>query len=160
MKIFSSPRRRVRLLAAIFGLGFGFGCTAPLLAQTLPFSGRWEMEEPTPLHAPAPYAVLSVKGDRLAWSASKKAAPTCIQHFEVKPEKPGTVYTDGRGTRFVAGSPGSIPTYLLKLGSTTCPGIEEEIRIRYPLVYDVGHIEIIEYVKGKPVSSRRFSRLK
>jgi hypothetical protein len=154
MKIFSSPRRRVRLLAVMFGLG----CATPLLAQTVPFSGRWQLENPT--QAQAPYAVLSVKGERLAWSAANKRAPTCVQQFEVKQEKPGTVYTDGRGTRFVAGAPGSIPTYLLKLGSTTCPGIEEEVRIRYPLVYDTAHIEIIEYVKGKPVSSRRFSRLK
>jgi len=154
MNIFSSPRGRVRLLAIAFGLGWA----APLLAQTLAFSGRWLLEHPT--QAQAPYAVLSVKGDSLAWSAAKKKAPTCVQQFEVKPEKPGTVYTDGRGTRFVAGAPGSIPTYLLKLGASTCPGIEEEVRIRYPLVYDTAHIEIIEYVKGKPVSSRRFSRLK
>jgi hypothetical protein len=158
MKISTSPRRRVRRLATILGLC----CAAPVLAQTLPqtlpFSGRWQLENPT--QAQAPYAVLSVKGDRLAWSAAKKAPPTCVQQFEVKQEKPGTVYTDGRGTRFVAGAPGSIPTYLLKLGTTTCPGIEEEVRIRYPLIYDIAHIEIIEYVKGKPVSSRRFSRLK
>jgi hypothetical protein len=154
MKILSSPRRQVRLLATVLGLG----CAAPVLAQTLPFSGRWQLENPTP--AQAPYAVLSVKGGSLAWSAAGKRAPACVQQFEVKTEKPGTVYTDGRGTRFVAGAPGSIPTYLLKLGSTTCPGIEEEVRIRYPLVYDTAHIEIIEYVKGKPVSSRRFSRLK
>jgi hypothetical protein len=158
MKIFSSPQRRVRLFATIFGLGFGFGCTAPLLAQTLPFSGRWQLDNPT--QAQALYAVLSVKGESLAWSAANKRAPTCVQQFEVKQEKPGTVYTDGRGTKFVAGAPGSIPTYLLKLVSTTCPGIEEEVRIRYPLVYDIAHIEIIEYVKGKPVSSRRFSRMK
>jgi hypothetical protein len=150
--------RRVRLLAMVIGLGLGLSFTAPLSAQTLPFSGRWLLEHPTQVQEP--YAVLSVKGNSLAWSAANKRAPTCVQQFEVKPEKPGTVYTDGRGTRFVAGAPGSIPAYLLKLGASTCPGIEEEVRIRYPLVYDTRHIEIIEYVKGKPVSSRRFSRLK
>jgi hypothetical protein len=156
MKISSSPVRRVRLLAMVIGLGLGLSFTAPLSAQTLPFSGRWLLEHPA--QAQEPYAVLSVKGNSLAWSAANKRAPTCVQQFEVKPEKPGTVYTDGRGTRFVAGAPGSIPTYLLKLVAGTCPGIEEEVRIRYPLVYDTTHIEIIEYVKGKPVSSRRFSK--
>jgi hypothetical protein len=156
MKISSNPVCRVRLLAMVIGLGLGLSFTAPLLAQTLPFSGRWLLEHPA--QAQEPYAVLSVKGNSLAWSAANKRAPTCVQQFEVKPEKPGTVYTDGRGTRFVAGAPGSIPTYLLKLGAGTCPGIEEEVRIRYPLVYDTRHIEIIEYVKGKPVSSRRFSK--
>jgi len=34
------------------------------------------------------------------------------------------------------------------------------VRIRYPLIYDTRHIEVIEYENGKPVSSRRFHRKK
>jgi hypothetical protein len=68
------------------------------------------------------------------------------------------VYLDGRGRKFVAGVPGSIPTYLLNIVGGNCRGIEDQVRISYPLIYDVNHIEVIEYVKGKPASSRRFHR--
>jgi hypothetical protein len=78
----------------------------------------------------------------------------------LKQERPGTVYVDGRGTRFVAGTKGSIPTYLLQLRTSTCGGAGEDVRIRYPLVYDTRHIEIIDYVNGKPVGARRFRREK
>jgi hypothetical protein len=78
----------------------------------------------------------------------------------VKTETPGTVYVDGRGTKFLAGVKGSIPTYLLQLRTSTCGRVGEDVRIRYPVVYDTGHIEVIEYVNGKPLGSRRFHRKK
>jgi hypothetical protein len=68
------------------------------------------------------------------------------------------VYADGRGTRFMAGMKGSLPTWLLQLRGSTCGRAGEESRIRYPLVYDTRHIEVIGYVGGKPVSARRFRR--
>jgi hypothetical protein len=139
-----------RLLTLLAGLA----CAPAALAQSVPFSGRWLLEDGSA--AQAVYTTLTVKGERLSWSGPDKSAPGCVQEFVVKQEKPGTVYVDGRGTKFVAGVKGSIPTYLLQLRTSTCGGIGEDLRIRYPLVYDTGHIELIEYVNGKPVSSRRF----
>jgi hypothetical protein len=137
----------------------GLGCAAAVPAQpmpaSLPFSGRWLLDEG---RATAGYTVLTVKEASLTWSVPGKTPPPCAQDFAVQREKPGTVYLDGRGKKFVAGVPGSIPTYLLKLVGGNCRGIEDALRIHYPLVYDVGHIEVIEYVKGKPVSARRFHR--
>jgi hypothetical protein len=154
MKNVLGSRRRPRLLAIVVGLCL----SSPLLAQTLPFAGRW-LPDDNP-EAPATKPTLIIKGTRLSWRGPDKTAPVCVQEFVLKNEKPGTVYTDGRGTRFVAGVPGSIPTYLLKLSASTCGGVDEDVRIRFPLVYDINHIEFIEYVGGKPVSSRRFRRKK
>jgi hypothetical protein len=145
------------ILARLFALLIGLGITPSLLAQTLPFDGRWLPDEGL---EQAEYTALSIKGERISWTGPDKASPTCVQEFVVKPERPGTVYVDGRGTRFVAGVKGSIPTYLLQLRTSSCGRAGENLRIRYPLVYDTRHIEIIEYVGGKPVSSRRFHRMK
>lgn len=151
----------MRLLLAFL---LGLGCAPSLLAQPqsqpqqLPFAGRWLLDDRPA--SQAAHTVLSVKDDRLRWSGTDKSVPPCEQVFALKKEKPGTVYLDGRGTRFLAGFPGSIPTYLLTLRSSTCGRAGEEVRIRYPLVYDTQHIEVIEYVGGKPVSSRRFHRKK
>lgn len=154
MRHFLRSTSRARLLAIVLGLGW-----APsLLAQTFPFNGRWLLDNPSA--DPAGYTTLTVKGTTLTWSGPAKSAPKCIQQFEPKSEKPGTVYVDGRGTKFVAGFPGSIPTYLLKISDSTCGNAGEDLRIRYPLIYDVTHIEIIDYVNGKPVTSRRFHRKK
>jgi hypothetical protein len=136
----------------------GLACAPSVLAQSLPFAGRWLLDDGA--QAPAAHTVLTIKGERLSWSGPGKAAPGCVQDFVVKKESPGTVYVDGRGTRFVAGMKGSIPTYLLQLRTSTCGGIGEDVRIRYPLVYDTRHIEFIEYAQGKPVSARRFRRAK
>ena len=136
----------------------GLGCAPSLLAQPLPFAGRWLLD--TQPASRAGYTVLSVKDDRLRWSGPNKSVPPCEQEFVLKKEKPGTVYLDGSGTRFLAGFPGSIPTYLLTLRSSTCGRAGEDVRIRYPLIYDTRHIEVIEYENGKPVSSRRFHRRK
>jgi hypothetical protein len=142
------------LLAILLGLG-----AAPaVLAQSLPFTGRWVLDDGSA--APAPYTSLTVKGERMTWSGPDKAAPGCVQEFVLKTEKPGTVYVDGRGTKFLAGVKGSIPTYLLQLRTSTCGRAGEDVRIRYPLVYDTRHIEVIEYAGGKPVSAWRFRRKK
>jgi len=99
-------------------------------------------------------------GEKMRWSGPGKTTPVCEQAFVLTQEKPGTVYVDGRGTKFLAGVKGSIPTYLLQLRSSTCGRAGEDTRIRYPLVYDTQHIEVIAYVNGKPVSARRFHRKK
>jgi hypothetical protein len=140
------------LLAVLLGLG-----AAPsVLAQSLPFSGRWLLDDGAA--APAPYTSLAVKGGSLSWSGPDKSAPECVQEFVLKTEQPGSVYRDGRGVKVVAGAKGSLPTYLLQLRSSTCGRAGEDVRISYPLVYDTRHIEVIEYVGGKPVSARRFRR--
>lgn len=154
MRNFLRPASRARLLAIVLGLGW-----APaLLAQTFPFNGRWWLDNP-PADPPG-HTTLTVKGTTLTLSGPAQSVPKCVQQFEPKSEKPGTVYVDGRGTKFVAGFPGSIPTYLVKIVSSTCGNAGEDLRIRYPLIYDVTHIEIIDYVNGKPVTSRRFRRKK
>jgi hypothetical protein len=138
----------------------GLACfPAAVQAQSLPFAGRWLLDE-NPKAPAAAYTVLTIEGEKMRWSGPGKGTPACVQAFALKQERPGTVYVDGRGTRFLAGVKGSIPTYLLELRSSTCGRAGEETRIRYPLVYDTQHIEVIGYVNGKPVSSRRFHRKK
>jgi hypothetical protein len=151
MKRFLSPQWRSQWLAIAFGLG----CAPPLLAQTLPFSGRWLLDDHPETQA---YTILTIKGTSITWRGPNKSTPPCVQEFALKKENPGTVYADVHGTKFVAGALGSLPTYLLTISASTCGGIGEQVRIRYPLVYDVTHIEFIEYAQGKPVSSRRFHR--
>jgi hypothetical protein len=136
----------------------GLGAAPSLFAQSLPFAGRWLPDDG--LAAQAPYTSLTIEGGRLSWSGPDRSVPGCVQEFVPKQEKPGSVYLDGRGTKFVAGAKGSLPTYLLRLRSSTCGRAGEDVRIIYPLVYDTRHIEVIEYVNGKPVSSRRFRRKK
>src|SRR4051794_7296987 len=95
---FSSARRWARLFAIVLGLG-----AAPsLLAQPLPFTGRWLLDDRSP--TPAPYTVLSIKGERMSWSGPDKSAPRCVQEFVLKKETAGSVYLDGRGIKFVAGA--------------------------------------------------------
>jgi hypothetical protein len=127
-------------------------------AAPLPFDGRWLLDDP--MGAQASHTVLAIKGESMSWSGPNKSAPGCVQEFMLKKENPGAVYVDGRGRKFLAGVPGSLPTYLLKLRTSTCGRIDEEVRISFPLVYDTGHIELIEYVNGKPISSRRLRRKK
>lgn len=148
-------RRGLRLLALIAGLG----CTSSVLAQAVPFSGRWLLDNPPKNQAV--YTTLTIKDTSMSWHGQDQSVPPpCVQQFVLQQEPAGTVYANGRGTKFIAGVAGSLPTYLLKIGSGTCAGIEDAVRISYPLVYDVAHIEVIEYVKGKPVTSRRFHRAK
>jgi hypothetical protein len=151
-----NPGCRARSLALVLVLGLG--CAPSLLAQSLPLAGRWLLEERP--DAQSPYTVLTIKDMRLSWSGPTPSSPKCVQQFVLQNETPGTVYADGHGTRFVAGVKGSIPTYLLKLGASTCGGAGEQVRIRFPLIYDTKHIEFIEYANGKPATSRRFRRKK
>jgi hypothetical protein len=145
-------------LAALFGLACAGPAFAQSLPQSLPFTGRWLLDDdPGPTAA---YTRLDIDDGRMTWTGPDKATPSCVQAFVVKPERPGTVYVDGRGTRFLAGVKGSIPTWLLQLRSSSCGRAGEDTRIRYPLVYDTQHIEVIGYVNGKPVSARRFHRKK
>lgn len=140
--------------AHLLVLALGIGCLPSLCAQTLPFAGRWLLDAP-PGTSPA-YTRLTIKDTTLSWAGPTKSAPTCVQQFTVKKEKPGTEYLNGHGTRFIAGVRGSLPTFLVHVTASTCGNVDEDVRISFPLVYDLNHIEVIEYVKGKPVSSRRF----
>lgn len=142
----------VRLVAVAAGLG----CAAPVLAEPAPFSGRWLADD----DAAAAYTTLTVKGDRMTWHGPDKSVPKCARQFTLLTEKPGTVYTNARGTKFVAGAKGSIPTYLLQLDGGTCGPAGSVLRINYPLIYDTQHIELIEYSTGKPVGAQRFHRKK
>lgn len=151
MKPDLSPRCRARLFAFVLGLA----CAAPLLAAPLPLHGRWLPDEPE-----AGRAVLTIKEATLSWRGRNPPAPACAQDYVLIKERPGTVYTDGRGTKFVAGSPGSIPTYLMTLGAGTCGTPGEQVRVRFPLIYDINHIEFIEYAAGRPVNARRLHRKK
>lgn len=157
MNHFSSPGCRA-LPAVVLVLVLGLGCAAPVLAQSFPLKGRWLLE--TSSEEPASHPNLTIADGRMSWTGPARSVPPCVQQFVVKKENPGTVYTDGHGTRFVAGVPGSIPTYLLTVSASTCGGVGEDVRIRFPLVYDTDNIELIEYANGKPLSVRRFHRKK
>lgn len=141
-------------MAHLLVLALGIGCMPSLCAQTLPFAGRWQLDAPP--GAPAAYTRLTIKATTLSWAGPTKSAPTCVQQFTVKQEKPGTEYLDGHGTKFIAGVRGSLPTFLVQVSASTCGNVGEDVRISFPLVYDLNHIEVIEYAKSKPVSSRRF----
>jgi hypothetical protein len=145
---------RARLLA----VGLVFACASSALAQGLPFSGRWLRDE-QPGARPR-YPVLVIDNGSMTWRGADKSTPDCVQPFTLRPEKPGTVYTDGRGKKFVAGAIGSFPTYLLDIGAGSCGGAGGQARISYPLAYDVKHIEFIDYQNGKPVGVRHFHRNK
>jgi hypothetical protein len=140
---------RSRCRAPLLALAFGLGCGSSVLAEPLPFTGRWLADD----HPEA--QVLRIKDASMSWRE-----PACVRQFTLKKEKPGTVYRDGRGRKFVAGALGSMPTYLLKLDAGTCGSPADEMRISFPLVYDINHIELIEYALGKPVSARRLHRKK
>ena len=147
MKSLLRSRCRAPLLALVVGLGLG--CSASVLAEPLPFTGRWLADDHPEARA------LQIKEASIAWRE-----PACVRQFTLKKERPGTVYRDGRGRKFVAGALGSMPTYLLQLDAGTCGSPADEMRISFPLVYDINHIELIEYALGKPVSARRLHRKK
>jgi len=147
------PGWRARLLAMAAGLG----CALSVLAQDMPFAGRW-LPEQQPGAAAAAYPVLTIKGDSMSWGGPTRSAPACVQQFVLQNEKPGTMYVNGRGTKFIAGVAGSLPTYLLKLRTNGCAGGADAVRIIYPTVYGSRQIEVLEYVNGKVVSARRLHR--
>jgi len=152
MKTSLGSRGRAQLLALFLGLG----AMSSLQAEPMPFAGRWQVDDDT--EPQAGYTTLVVKGDTMSWHGKDRSLPKCVRQFTLKREKPGTVYTNARGTKFIAGAPGSIPTYLLQMSPGTCGSAGEEVRINYPLIYDTSHIELIEYASGKPASGRRFHR--
>lgn len=152
MKNFLNSRCWARIVATLFGLG----CASSVLAGSPPFTGRWLLDDQP--GAQAAYTILTVKAENMSWSGPNKSGPRCVQEFSLKKEAPGTVYANGRGTKFVAGAPGSLPTYLLKLGAGTCGSPGDEVRISFPLVYDTRRMELIEYQNGKPISARRFRK--
>jgi hypothetical protein len=154
MKKSLGSRCRAQLLAIVLGLG----AVLSLHAESLPFAGRWQADDN--LEPQAGYTTLVIRGDTMSWHGKDKSVPKCVRQFALKKDKPGTVYTNARGTKFVAGAPGSIPTFLLQLNSGECGRSGDEVRINYPLIYDTRHIELIEYASGKPVSARRFHRKK
>ena len=143
---------RARLVAVVARLG----CAGSVLAEPAPFSGRWLADD----DAASPYTTLTVKGDTLAWHGPDKSVPKCVRKFTLLTEKPGTVYTNARGTKFIAGAKGSIPTYLLRLDGGTCGSGSTAVRINYPLIYDTRHIEVVEYAAGRPIGAQRFHRKK
>lgn len=155
MKTALCPRWPARLLA----LAVGLGCAPAVLAQDMPFAGRWLLDDQPGMAAPA-YSILTIKAGKMSWSGPARSAPKCVQQFVLQKERPGTMYANGRGTKFVAGVQGSLPTYLLKLGANDCAGGADAVRIIYPMVYGSGQIEVIEYVNGKAVSARRLHRKK
>lgn len=154
MKRSTRPGSRTCLLALVLGLG----CTQPVLAQSLPFKGHWLLDEQPGTQAT--YTSLIIKDANMTWRGPDKSTPPCTQEFTLKKEARGTTWVNGRGTKFIAGVPGSLPTYLLALSANNCAGGAREVRISYPLVYDTRHIEVIEYANGKPVTSRRLHRKK
>ena len=153
MKNTLGSRRWTHLPAILLGLAYG----SSALAEPVPFSGRWLADDPA---SQPPYTTLTVKGDTLSWHGPDKSVPKCVRRFAIQKERPGTVYTNARGTKFVAGTKGSIPTYLLQLDDGTCGSANSAVRINYPLIYDTQHIELIEYAAGKPVGAQRFHRKK
>lgn len=142
-------RARLRLLTLVAGLGV----SPSLLAEPLLYVGKW-----IPDAQASSDWLLTIKDTSMSWRGPDKSALACVQALELKKEKPGTVYGDGRGKRFVAGSLGSLPTYLFKLGPDTCGGPADQVRISFPLVYDTQHIELIEYAGGKPLTVRHLHR--
>jgi hypothetical protein len=150
-----SPRYRFAVLLSALACAPALAAQPPTAAR---FEGRW-LPDVAP-DAQATVAGFAIKGAKIAWTGARKPAPKCVQPFVLKPEVPGTQYTDGRGTRFIAGVAGSLPTYLLALNPSTCGSGADTARISFPLVYDRDHIELIEYAGGKPVSARRFHRSK
>jgi hypothetical protein len=155
MKTFLGSSCRAQLLLAMF---LGLGTVSPLHAEPVPFAGRWLADDDTePL---AGYTTLVVQGDTMSWHGKDRSLPRCVRQFTLKQERPGTVYTNAHGTKFIAGAPGSIPTYLLQLSPGTCGSAGDEVRINYPLIYDTRHIELIDYAAGRPAGARRFHRRK
>jgi hypothetical protein len=154
MKPSSGPRLRPHLPALLLCLA----CSTPVLADPLSIAGRWLADEPA--GPDVPYTSLTIKDDTMTWRGPDKSVPACVRRFAVQTERPGTVYTNARGTKFVAGAKGSIPTYLLQLDGGACGTAGSTLRINFPLIYDTQHIELIDYAAGKPVNARRFHRKK
>jgi len=132
---------------------------APALAQPAPaddqFIGRWKSDNPA---SATPDALLTIEGAAFTWRPNAKAPPQCRGTFARQNEKPGTVYLDAHGRKFVAGAIGSFPTYLLKVDPGTCGGADGW-RISFPVPYDRRHMELTEYVGGRPTGYRKMQKV-
>ena len=146
----------MRRLAIVLALGAVTLCAwTHAAAQPRPLAGRWVPDDPE-----AQATLLTIKDMTLSWREGGRARPACVRPFALLAERPGTIYVDGRGTKFVAGAPGSIPTYLLRLEPGACGVAGDLVRISFPLIYDTAHIELIEYAGGRQAGVRRFHRSK
>ena len=156
--------------ARVCGLAFGCGlalvlgvarAAAPAAPAPAPearppaYIGHWKADGDA---APDMPAILSLEGATLALRPKPKARPVCKGAFALQPEKPGTVYRNAEGRKFVAGSLGSLPTFLLNIEPGTCPVTASQWRISFPLPYDRRHMELIEYQGGRATGSRRYVR--
>jgi hypothetical protein len=152
MNRFLNVRWRAGLAAAVFSLA---GVPAPA-APPAPFFGTWidaagccDMGE----------AKLTIEGNTVTWNGTAKTPAACSTTFALEKEAAGTVYRDARGRRFLAGMPGSLPTFLLRIDPRACGGRADRIRVSFPLAYDKRHIELSEYRDGRPVGYRRLVRI-
>lgn len=168
MSQFASPFASPACRAALLGIVLGLGCAHPLWAQALQsqapqshgpqFVGHWQSDG-AGTAAEAPSAILSLDEATLSWRPQRRAAPVCKGSFTLTQERPGTVYRNARGEKFVAGSPGSFPTFLLKVNPGSCGGSADAWRLSFPLAYDRRHMELTEYQAGRPIGYRRMLRV-
>jgi hypothetical protein len=159
--MFSTERLNARptLLAGLAGALLCLACAASApsaLAQAPQFTGHWKSDNPA---SAAPDAVLTIEGASLSWRPKRHAPPMCSGTFALQAEKPGSVYVDGRGKKFVGGAIGSFPTYLLKVDPGTCGGGADSWRLSFPLAYDRVHMALTEYRNGRPIGFRRLRRV-
>lgn len=146
------PVVRATLAATLLGLGMA----SAVAAEPQLFLGKWKSDNPA---STTPDAVLTFDGDTLSWRPRDKAPPQCSGTFALQPEKPGTVYVNGLGRKFVAGAIGSFPSYLLNVNPGTCGGTADQWRVSFPLAYDRRHMEVTEYKDGKAMAYRRLQRV-
>lgn len=156
--MFSHDRLNARLILML-------GCAAaaqvqaqtpsPTQAAAPQFMGKWKSANPA---STTPDAILTIEGAAVSWRAAPGAKPMCSGAFALQAEKPGTVYLDAKGRKFVAGVIGSFPTFLLKVDPGTCGGGADGWRLSFPLAYDRGHMELTEYRNGRPIAFRRMQR--
>jgi hypothetical protein len=146
------------LLCIALALGGGIATTATAQDDSAGyrFTGQWKSDNPA---SSAPDAILTLEGTALSWRPNGKAPPMCRGTFALQAEKPGSVYQDARGRKFVAGAVGSFPTFLLSVDPGTCGGGADQWRISFPLPYDRRHMELTEYRGGRPIGYRRMQRV-
>jgi hypothetical protein len=155
MPMFS--HERVNFPAALASLCLTLNCApaAQAQAETPQFLGHWKSDNPA---STAPDAVLTIEGATVSWHPKRGAKPMCSGTFALQAEKPGTVYLDAHGRKFVAGMIGSLPTFLLKVDPGTCGGGADAWRLSFPRAYDRRHMELTEYRNGRAIAFRKMQR--
>lgn len=143
--------------ATLAGIVLALGCAPSALAKPPQYEGHWQADGNAAASG-TPSAILTIEGTKLSWRPKRKGRPVCAGSFARLDEKPGTVYRDAAGRKFVAGALGSFPTFLLQVDPGTCASTADQWRISFPLAYDKRHMELIEYRNGRPVGARRFVR--